>query len=614
MRIGGNNLETEGVLRNVREASFPEDVLTVFDEHLSGGEDAMMFMPVLDVAMDGGAAQRPTEVMMVVASGKERPKDTSRLRRLGVCLPVSNSERVGSSQRIDPATHASVDLFEREPSLQQLSKDARRELLGRWSERARVTFLETPRPKFGQLVLEATDRLAHPSRPGVRFYKVGKVGETRADQAAARVEIGGYKIDLIYAIKPIHSGLPYLAIPRLCGKKGQVYPIGQSVENGLFGNGTQTGSIVNGVIIGGSHGEQETHPDIRYALSKLGFRIGNNTLLATAPAAGSQAQPSPNTLPSVGSAGAHADHFHIYLQRPGLQAIQSANNLNAQAVPKPLVERPITDSMLRDFVRMRAGEKCAPTENQNVPNNTGLPGGAIHADTSVAAFLSSRHKVVVRGKVQTFIDSPPKHGRIVSNGWYSDPSFPLAEFEGLTYIPKDQFLGKETLNLRVIVNGRTFKVTLTVMVRRHFDDAKDDCRPYDPFYYRDSSSAREVQFALESASEIVHADAPGFTTWPTKIAYGESALARILNEAVSLTSTGYASKAAAALATTVGTGASATITLSPDAAGHGWFVDQTPESNDEFLPTADPTVLIAKEGSDAAGRMDMLSVLLHQRS
>jgi predicted chitinase len=59
-------------------------------------------------------------------------------------------------------------------------------------------------------------------------------------------------------------------------------------------------------------------------------------------------------------------------------------------------------------------------------------------------------------------------------------------------------------------------------------------------------------------------------------------------------------------------GQNQSIALSPDAAGHGWFIDYTPLLNEEFLPTADPTVWKAKPGSAAEGKMDMLSVLLHE--
>ncbi len=49
------------------------------------------------------------------------------------------------------------------------------------------------------------------------------------------------------------------------------------------------------------------------------------------------------------------------------------------------------------------------------------------------------------------------------------------------------------------------------------------------------------------------------------------------------------------------------ITLDADAAGHGWFIDATPGDNSEFSSSS----LFANNGA-AAGRMDMLSVLLHE--
>lgn len=64
--------------------------------------------------------------------------------------------------------------------------------------------------------------------------------------------------------------------------------------------------------------------------------------------------------------------------------------------------------------------------------------------------------------------------------------------------------------------------------------------------------------------------------------------------------------------TTTGEGPIAKITLDTDAAGYGWFIDSTPLINDEFLPTADANIWKAKAGSAAEGKMDMLSVLLHE--
>jgi len=56
-----------------------------------------------------------------------------------------------------------------------------------------------------------------------------------------------------------------------------------------------------------------------------------------------------------------------------------------------------------------------------------------------------------------------------------------------------------------------------------------------------------------------------------------------------------------ALAQTIG----ATITLDDNAAGNGWFIDYTPWLNEEWLPTSNPYEWKAKEGSEAAGKMDL---------
>ncbi len=62
----------------------------------------------------------------------------------------------------------------------------------------------------------------------------------------------------------------------------------------------------------------------------------------------------------------------------------------------------------------------------------------------------------------------------------------------------------------------------------------------------------------------------------------------------------------------IGEGANATITLDDNAAGNGWFIDTTPWDNSEYLPTSNPYEWVAKVGSAAEGKMDMLSVLLHE--
>ena len=55
-----------------------------------------------------------------------------------------------------------------------------------------------------------------------------------------------------------------------------------------------------------------------------------------------------------------------------------------------------------------------------------------------------------------------------------------------------------------------------------------------------------------------------------------------------------------------------TVTLDRTAAGRGWFIDATPADNTEFSATADASQLSATAGGPAAGRQDLLTVLVHE--
>jgi hypothetical protein len=62
----------------------------------------------------------------------------------------------------------------------------------------------------------------------------------------------------------------------------------------------------------------------------------------------------------------------------------------------------------------------------------------------------------------------------------------------------------------------------------------------------------------------------------------------------------------------LGTLAGDLILIDADAAGHGWFMDLTPASNSEFRLRADAGILSATPRSDAFGRMDLLTVAMHE--
>jgi hypothetical protein len=54
------------------------------------------------------------------------------------------------------------------------------------------------------------------------------------------------------------------------------------------------------------------------------------------------------------------------------------------------------------------------------------------------------------------------------------------------------------------------------------------------------------------------------------------------------------------------------VTVSINAAGQGWFVDPTPGQDEEFAPYGPGGLLTALPGSPAAGKVDLLTTVLHE--
>lgn len=55
-----------------------------------------------------------------------------------------------------------------------------------------------------------------------------------------------------------------------------------------------------------------------------------------------------------------------------------------------------------------------------------------------------------------------------------------------------------------------------------------------------------------------------------------------------------------------------TVIIDADAAGHGWFIDDTPYQDSEFKPQGNDTELVAGESSSAFGDMDLLTTVMHE--
>jgi hypothetical protein len=55
-----------------------------------------------------------------------------------------------------------------------------------------------------------------------------------------------------------------------------------------------------------------------------------------------------------------------------------------------------------------------------------------------------------------------------------------------------------------------------------------------------------------------------------------------------------------------------TVIIDVDAAGHGWFIDDTPYQDSEFVPGGNDEELLANAAGPADGDMDLLTVVMHE--
>ena len=244
----------------------------------------------------------------------------------------------------------------------------------------------------------------------------------------------------------------------------------------------------------------------------------------------------------------------------------------------------------------RALGVCHPVANASGATRT-LENVVDPVLTAKAYFrLYEKQKIEGLGKVT--ILQGPKHGvlRLVTEAdrgqLFSSSSGPVTDETKLyVYLPEPGYIGKDSATVLVEVGGFKVKViyALQAVDAMHigWDFEKQFC------------SSKGYRWKISSINndptgQLLSFNAPNQLT---------SYLAGAINTNIAI-----ADLTDGALGQTTGT----TITLDDNAAGHGWFIDSTPWSNDEFLPTHNPNEWIAKEGSDAAGKMDMLSVLLHE--
>ena len=313
----------------------------------------------------------------------------------------------------------------------------------------------------------------------------------------------------------------------------------------------------------------------------------------------------------------HSDHFHITFQAPKIKEIVTPPKLLLSDSSGAITEGVTTGlaSLYGNVGMVQVAQNAAkPTKYKAVldschrKDKDGYPGpGSAVLPLTALEFYLHRTKQAVPESLSladatvTVIKSPT-FGKLIKN---------ISKDSGRTdfdYVANDKNrLGRDRVEFEVSYKGNTYKIINRIdMVRAaELSDNPDEK------YYSGSCDAVVRRIAYDSSSENDQGNLDSFA-----YTFGHiSDMLAATNSMLDLSNVMliFQDLPSTAVGETTGAGLSAQITLDTNAAGHGWYIDQTPLDNtDDYLPTSDPTVFKAKAGSAAEGKMDMLSVLLHE--
>ena len=191
---------------------------------------------------------------------------------------------------------------------------------------------------------------------------------------------------------------------------------------------------------------------------------------------------------------------------------------------------------------------------------------------------------------------PPKHGSLEL--FMPDAAEDNISKYDYLYIPNKDYVGLDNFEFEVSLNGKSLRIYYQIEV--YAEDVNMNHVGY-------CNWENQKYYWKISQTDTTNANFTDLAAWQRSVQLSA------LIAAAQQTFTGFTNLPSTALGQTTGEGSSAQITLDTNAAGHGWYIDPTPLDNtDDYLPTSDPEVWQAKAGSAAAGKMDLLSVLLHE--
>ena len=255
------------------------------------------------------------------------------------------------------------------------------------------------------------------------------------------------------------------------------------------------------------------------------------------------------------------------------------------AVP-PLVDAPVAPpaivSQATTTITNKPNMTLGVCEDVQTPDNpNGQLGGQLAPVGALKIYWYNKFKEVLSVKdAKVTVLQEPLHGVLASTS--PDETFgPYFE-----YAPNHGYLGQDKITFLVEVGGKSVKIVTTLYVVPIADSKGVNC-----------FGGPKLINSIDQTNLST-----GLASW-----LSTEQLAGILSDAAGVTVT-ISDLPGGAVGQTTGTN----ITLDTNAAGYNWFIDLTPSDNAEFLPTSNPNEWVAKVGSAAEGKMDMLSVLLHE--
>ncbi len=415
----------------------------------------------------------------------------------------------------------------------------------------------------------------------------------------------------------------------------------RQIRTALFGGGTVATGLISDVLNGGNpavlanlsgwtlsgnvavtqqagnpwYAAQNPYRNVRLILSKLGVphNTDPNPNVATSNLAVTyqtvykngqskviyrwqQAQ-APAVVPNgFGGRPDHQNHFHVYLRPPApipvtsseqhLLADESGKAWSEEASNMFVVDQPVVPLLATAPAVLVAQAQDTPSGVVKTLHSDSFyywniqdDGQSWNIATDACEALKAQGFFGVPGggkvDVGNFkctaigVEQQPKHGSLSRQ---SDGTF--------TYTPTKGYIGSDRVTFIVEAEGRKVRVVRDMNVQL-----------FEP------KEGETSQFPSGRGA---------ITSW-----FRSSVLSALLADASGVDYQ-FGSLPGSAVGGTTADGNTAVVTIDDDAAGHGWFIDPTPQDNSEFLPTADPTIWQAKAGSVADGKMDMLSVLLHE--